>query len=733
MLNIDRSLSSAINSGEKIDQSKLTLTSDKDGRVWTLRYSSEEEQKIGHIGSESLQSTKINPQEISGKELYKLLNRIVNNKNPADQLITVRGQHIKVSQEVCQVSRKIIGILQETTSLSQKKARALASLKIIGQGLAKERAFGRTVLPDYWTKEILFANRQPPLTAPQAGLLKHFWEMDTKSPLSLLEWEAEQRKQWETSGASKDRPFVVWVNEQLTKRLEQDAYNEYVQSVKQGKNPLNIEEWRKEELSKSEGFAIPEWQMFLDSKKKTMTEFREWRTEIKRHCVKAWNEWKKETGSNLKFTEFDRLMLDFEQSGSTLSQKDYTKKIEWMKTDRSISFPDFVLHEEWEKEKHKDPNTLDFEPWKLSKEDDLRKRWIGSHLPLKFEQWKVQQGNDRFNESQPFIRLLTKKQRAIYAVNFHQQQDGEPYLKRNDHPFNTEFETTKHSGDGYAIFVIDQSEVCYAGSHIGDVFHHSSFLGDRPVLAAGELNTNQNGELIGISSKSGHYRPTDAENRYLLQYFKDKGFDLSKITFTFYDREGKTASHNAKEYLEELNRSAKTKESNKVTFDNGVVNLNNQPFVGDGKTAITIIFDDRGNAFLDINKKMLGVHFDPKKQQEYQKLEKDIIALEAEIFEGTKLRHPGRERQRKENLQANIVRKKEEQKVLRHLIKGEKAIGTGVINGVGEIKIGSNGKIIELIPRVGKYILSKEETIHMQNLLKARGVALKEKISNEAF
>ena len=146
----------------------------------------------------------------------------------------------------------------------------------------------------------------------------------------------------------------------------------------------------------------------------------------------------------------------------------------------------------------------------------------------------------------PFVRL-GEEERKVYRTTC---QSG--ILTRNGFPLNTAFDKTLHSGSGYAIFVIGSDEDLYCGSHIGGVFHHSSFLGDAATVAAGEIKTNPDGSVAKISSKSGHYRPTDAQNLYTLRYFRDRGVNLSSVEFTFFDPKGATERHNALEYLNEL-------------------------------------------------------------------------------------------------------------------------------------------------------------------------------------
>ena len=57
----------------------------------------------------------------------------------------------------------------------------------------------------------------------------------------------------------------------------------------------------------------------------------------------------------------------------------------------------------------------------------------------------------------------------------------------NGDAYDTSRESTEASGQGWAIFVMDEKGNVYAGTHLFGVFHHSSFLGGAPARAAGEI------------------------------------------------------------------------------------------------------------------------------------------------------------------------------------------------------------------------------------------------------
>lgn len=93
---------------------------------------------------------------------------------------------------------------------------------------------------------------------------------------------------------------------------------------------------------------------------------------------------------------------------------------------------------------------------------------------------------------------------ARYEVAF--GPDRRLYEVLGAQPFSTERHETHFSGDGWAIFVVSPTGQIYSASHILGKLHHSSFLGGRPVMAAGEMVVDD-GVIRIITAKSGHYRP----------------------------------------------------------------------------------------------------------------------------------------------------------------------------------------------------------------------------------
>lgn len=93
-------------------------------------------------------------------------------------------------------------------------------------------------------------------------------------------------------------------------------------------------------------------------------------------------------------------------------------------------------------------------------------------------------------------------------------------------PFDTTSGARFHSGDGRAIYVMDHQGNVYASNTPGvGQFHHSSFLGGKPVASAGELRV-RDGVVEVLSDRSGHYMPTRAMTQQAVERLRAQGIPL---------------------------------------------------------------------------------------------------------------------------------------------------------------------------------------------------------------
>lgn len=487
---------------------------------------------------------------IKGKDLIELMQFTANEeKNLPDKFLQIKD--LTQDPRFRRFCRLIPGIESHENAQSREKSaqamqRAFEAAKVIGKGLSqieKQGLEGRYVGQDqgkhpYWMREVIFAGDGK--STSETDILIHGWELDKDSRLSLKEWESAKKEEWKNLNPGKD--FLPWIADQAWDAEEKETWEKAHPGEVYDKGKfLN---WP--EAQTDPDLFLPVWLLKKISGKTDNADFQAWRVVIKNERQEEWTRFKEETGANLTFEEHETLDFEYGHSGSVDSIKRWMLQQLWQKASTSDDFPTFVQKLKWTQEKQTGKTQESFDNWVANQERILHERHQGTHLPLSFEEWRAQQDDSILLGAAPFINL-NAEQRKIYCTNC---ENG--ILKRNGYLFDTAYEKTLHSGNGYAILVIAPDEQLYCGSHIGGVFHHSSFLGEGAVLAAGEIKTDSNGKIIELSSKSGHYRPKDSQNLYLLKYFQDRGADLSTVKFTFYDVNGKTEERNAQEYLESL-------------------------------------------------------------------------------------------------------------------------------------------------------------------------------------
>jgi hypothetical protein len=123
------------------------------------------------------------------------------------------------------------------------------------------------------------------------------------------------------------------------------------------------------------------------------------------------------------------------------------------------------------------------------------------------------------------VKYLTHTERAAFRLEI---AKGLLYDYAGQ-PFDTTGAYSLHSDDARAIFVMDDDGTFYASKRqrVGE-FHHSSLVAGGPVAAAGEIEA-QNGQLLAISDKSGHYRPGRAFTQQAIDELTKNGVDISKV------------------------------------------------------------------------------------------------------------------------------------------------------------------------------------------------------------
>lgn len=115
-----------------------------------------------------------------------------------------------------------------------------------------------------------------------------------------------------------------------------------------------------------------------------------------------------------------------------------------------------------------------------------------------------------------YYQFLDQTELAKSRVYFKDQVLCDSFFDAEVH---TEDMETHFTGKGWGIFVCSPDRKLYVHSHHAGVHHHSSFLGGGAVLAAGEVVVNQ-GTVLVVTAKSGHYKPTPENILNFVQVFR---------------------------------------------------------------------------------------------------------------------------------------------------------------------------------------------------------------------
>ncbi len=122
------------------------------------------------------------------------------------------------------------------------------------------------------------------------------------------------------------------------------------------------------------------------------------------------------------------------------------------------------------------------------------------------------------------VAYLDEDERKGYILN----GGGTMTQGEDDEPFDTSAMFSKHSGNGFGIYVMAQDGTLYADQHKVGLFHHSSFLSGGDVAGAGEIKVI-GGKVRCVTNKTGHYRAGDPELWQVLDELKSRGVDLAGV------------------------------------------------------------------------------------------------------------------------------------------------------------------------------------------------------------
>jgi len=142
---------------------------------------------------------------------------------------------------------------------------------------------------------------------------------------------------------------------------------------------------------------------------------------------------------------------------------------------------------------------------------DLRNPWGGFSFP---------------NGEPSAVRYLDDAGREQHRLFV--DADGNLRRASDNSLFDTSTANTVWGGDdgGRAIFVMDRDGNLYASNYQarGD-FHHSSMLAGGEVAGAGEIRVD-NGKIVDMTDKSGHYQPPADLNDNALDELRRQGLDI---------------------------------------------------------------------------------------------------------------------------------------------------------------------------------------------------------------
>lgn len=95
-------------------------------------------------------------------------------------------------------------------------------------------------------------------------------------------------------------------------------------------------------------------------------------------------------------------------------------------------------------------------------------------------------------------------------------------LDHHGFPASTASYRTNEAGVGYGTLIMTQDNKLYCYTHKKNELHHTSITAGRAVLFAGEVRL-ANGKIVGLTSKTGHYKTPAAVAKQFVQYLSENG------------------------------------------------------------------------------------------------------------------------------------------------------------------------------------------------------------------
>jgi hypothetical protein len=140
----------------------------------------------------------------------------------------------------------------------------------------------------------------------------------------------------------------------------------------------------------------------------------------------------------------------------------------------------------------------------------LYEEWLGEPISQSF--WHYVANSAKNPATQ--VTYFSSDARNTYKVTWNDGQK-KAYINNGIDLLDTAGNVTVHGGKGWAIFVSGAFHM-YSCNHEMGKMHHSTIFHGLPVVGAGEV-VAEDGIVKLISAKSGHYRPTVADMRRMVQ------------------------------------------------------------------------------------------------------------------------------------------------------------------------------------------------------------------------
>lgn len=529
------------------------------GREWTVATKAEALKDPNRVAAKVL---------AEGAEVGDLLSKVANGESlPADFAPLRRSHVFKELGRVAGLETPEHRLLRENLGVKLKRVKDV--FQVIGEGAGKLKKAGkpvRTVQFGYALTELV-SHKEYPEISTVARQLADIWKK-SDTPLRYTEWRESMKHDWADARAAGQTKleFFPWLTTREWETREKNAW----QLANSGKvfTEADFISWKATQYDPNALLPEPKWLLeiyFSDHNKELVKEKKPeilYDEFIKETIDGRRKYWEKtiinEEGlipitlvDDAAFKHLDQKAFDYDtKAGSELTFDVFVAKELWKETnppDQSDqAFVNYVDEQRYAINQKSNPIKMTFEEWKADREQKLEDRWKASLTSLPFKEWKAQQVLNLLVPV-PFVSLHGKEREA-YKTDCNNGK-LERTLDGKLGVFTTTEESTAHSGKGWVIFVVGPNNDLYCGSHLPGVFHHSSFLGDRAVTAAGEIKTDATGKITHISGKSGHYRPSDKENLAILAWFKARGVNLADVEFTCFLPE-ESEPVNAQDYLD---------------------------------------------------------------------------------------------------------------------------------------------------------------------------------------